>query len=289
MSAIRTRRSARHDKAGIPSPREAGPPYKRSVNRSILRLLRRLVRGRILSAGSIVGGLILWYLVARGIDNSIFLAGPIDTWDALVRLWRSGALQANVWVSAQEFVIGFAAGAVLGIVIGVLMGLSQSTRLVLSPWVSGLYATPIVALAPLLILWLGIGIWSKVVVVLSVVVFPVIINTETGIRQTDPHLIEVAQAFGSRRFAIFRKVMVPSALPFAMAGLRLGIGRGLVGVVVGELFGARAGVGFLLTEAAYSLDTPVLFAMVAILALSGILLTGAFRALERFLLPWKED
>jgi len=240
----------------------------------------------ILAWVSVIGGILLWELVGRRVGASLFLATPSQTWVALVDLWRSGELQNHIWVSGQEFLYGYLIACVAGIVIGLLMASYRTGSALLGPWVSGLYATPIIAVAPLVILWFGIGIWSKIVVVISVVIFPVIINTEAGIRAADRHLIEAIRSFGANQFQIFTKVSLPSALPFILAGLRLGIGRGLIGVVVGELFGARAGVGFMILQAAESFAMPKLFAGVIVLAAAGISLTAGCHYLEKKLVPW---
>jgi NitT/TauT family transport system permease protein len=174
------------------------------------------------------------------------------------------------------------------VAIGVVIASSTPAKLMLQPWVSGLYATPTVALAPLFILWLGVGITSKIVVVATLVVFPVIINTETGLRTTNKNLVETVRSFGANRWQTFTKVSLPSALPFIFAGLRLGIGRGLIGVVVAELFGARAGLGELISESAESFDMPALFAGVTLLAIAGIVLTSGFQRLEKKLIPWRD-
>ncbi len=243
----------------------------------------------ILAWASVVGGILLWEMVGRSIGGSLFLATPLQTWFEIVDLWRAGELQKHIWVSGQEFIYGYVIASVFGIVIGLVMAAYRTGSALLGPWVSALYATPIIAVAPLVILWFGIGIWSKIVVVLSVVIFPVIINTEAGIRATDRHLIEAIRSFGANQFQIFTKVSLPSALPFILAGLRLGIGRGLVGVVVGELFGARAGVGFMILQAAESFAMPKLFAGVIVLAAAGISLTAGFHYLEKKLVPWNRS
>jgi NitT/TauT family transport system permease protein len=240
----------------------------------------------ILSWVSVIGGILLWELIGRSVGGSLFLATPLQTWAAMIELWRSGELQKHIWVSGQEFLYGYVIACVAGIVIGLLMASYRTGSALLGPWVSGLYATPIIAVAPLVILWFGIGIWSKIVVVISVVIFPVIINTEAGIRATDRHLIEAIRSFGANQLQIFTKVSLPSALPFMLAGLRLGIGRGLIGVVVGELFGARAGVGFMILQAAESFAMPKLFAGVIVLAAAGISLTAGCHYLEKKLVPW---
>lgn len=243
-----------------------------------------------LAWASVLGGLALWEFVGRVlVKNSLFLATPWQTALALVQLWQEGVLQHHSWVSGQEFVIGFAIAVALGIPIGLATAASQRTAAAVNPWVSGLYATPIIALAPLVILWFGIGIWSKVVVVISLVIFPVIINTEAGVRNADRQLVEAVRSFGASQMQIFLKVSLPCALPFILAGLRLGVGRGLIGVVVGELFGARAGLGYLIIQSAEVFNMPRLFAGVVVLAAIGIVLTAAFQALERRLVPWNYE
>jgi NitT/TauT family transport system permease protein len=169
------------------------------------------------------------------------------------------------------------------------MASGEVRKQALQPWVSGLYATPIIALAPLFILWTGIGIWSKILVVVSLVLFPVAINTEAGLRTTSERLIEMLRSFDATPRQIFMKVSLPSAMPFILAGLKLGIGRGLIGVVVGELFGSRAGLGQLISQSAETFNMPNLFAAVVILAVAGIVMTAGFDWIERRLVPWTRD
>ena len=242
---------------------------------------------RGLSVASVVGGLLIWELLGRFVvSNSLFLATPLQAAAELWAMAETGEIQTHILVSGQEFLYGFLIASVAGILIGLCIASFRPVNAVLSPWVAGLYATPIIAVAPLVILWFGIGIWSKVVVVISVVIFPVIINTEAGVRAADRALIEAVRSFGASRLQIFTKVSLPSALPFILAGLRLGVGRGLIGVVVGELFGARAGVGFMILQAAESFNMPRLFAGVAVLAFAGITLMALCRVAEQWLVPW---
>src|SRR5687767_9782635 len=191
---------------------------------------------------SVVGGLLLWEAVSRVlIANPLFLAAPTQIAQAVYALTLTGEMGRHVWISSIEFAIGYVIASVIGIAFGFGMANSVRFKQALQPWISGLYATPTIALAPLFILWLGIGIWSKVLVVIFLVLFPVTINTEAGLRQTSERLIEMLRSFGASEQQIFFKVSLPSALPFILAGLKLGIGRGLIGVVVAELFGSRAG------------------------------------------------
>jgi NitT/TauT family transport system permease protein len=215
------------------------------------------------------------------------LATPSSSIVALGQMWMQGALQKAMLISGEEFIIGFVIAVVAGTLIGLLTASFEDLSLILTPWISGFYASPIVALAPLLILWFGVGIWSKVAVVISLVIFPMIINTETGIKHADPQLIEAARSFGANKAQIFAKVSLPSALPYIIAGLRLGVGRGLIGVVIGELAGARGGLGYLINNASQVFNMPQLFASVVVLATAGIVLTASFQYLERTLVPWK--
>lgn len=239
---------------------------------------------------SVLAGLALWEVISRFlVANALFLAAPSQIVVAIVTLARSGQLWRDIGVSASEFALGYVIASVLGIALGLAMAFSKTAKQSLQPWVSGLYATPVIALAPLFILWFGIGIWSKVVVVISLVLFPVAINTEAGLHTTSERLIEMLRSFGATPRQIFTKVSLPSAVPFILAGLKLGIGRGLIGVVVAELFGSRAGLGNLISQSADAFNMPELFAGVVILAGAGIVLTAAFGWLEGRLLPWTRD
>jgi NitT/TauT family transport system permease protein len=239
---------------------------------------------------SILAGLALWELVSRVlVANALFLAAPTQIFAAIYKLAVTGELTPHIAISAAEFALGYVIACLIGIVLGFAMASSDLAKKVLQPWISGLYATPTIALAPLFILWLGIGIWSKVLVVIFLVLFPVTINTEAGLRTTSTRLIEMLRSFGATPRQIFFKLSLPSAMPFILAGLKLGIGRGLIGVVVAELFGSRAGLGRLISQSADAFNMPELFAGVIILAVAGIVMTAGFSWIERALVPWTRD
>jgi NitT/TauT family transport system permease protein len=239
---------------------------------------------------SVLGGLIAWELISRlFVANPLFLAAPSQIVQAIFSLTLSGEMARHVAISAIEFALGYVIASVIGIGLGFAMASSPTAKRALQPWISGLYATPTIALAPLFILWLGIGIWSKVLVVIFLVLFPVTINTEAGLRTTSERLIEMLRSFGASPRQIFLKVSLPSAMPFILAGLKLGIGRGLIGVVVAELFGSRAGLGRLISQSADAFNMPELFAGVVVLAVAGIVMTAGFTWLEGRLVPWTKD
>jgi NitT/TauT family transport system permease protein len=248
------------------------------------------LRGRFAGLLSVAGGLLLWELISRVlIDNALFLAAPSQIAAAIYNLTITGQMGHHLAISAIEFVLGYAIACVLGIALGLVMASSDTAKQACQPWVSGLYATPTVALAPLFILWFGIGIWSKVLVVIFLVLFPVAINTEAGLRTTSDRLIEMLRSFGATPRQIFFKVSLPSAVPFILAGLKIGIGRGLIGVVVAELFGSRAGLGRLISQSSDAFNMPELFAGVVVLAIAGIVMTAGFAWLETRVVPWTKD
>ncbi len=267
--------------SGAKAPAAADKP------RSLMAALRAHYLAGLLS---VTGGLLLWEFISRVlVANALFLAAPSQIAVAIFRLAATGQLWHHIGVSAAEFAVGYVIASLLGIALGLGMASNPTFKQALQPWVSGLYATPTIALAPLFILWCGIGIWSKVLVVISLVLFPVAINTEAGLRTTSERLIEMLRSFGASRRQIFVKVSLPSALPFILAGLKLGIGRGLIGVVVAELFGSRAGLGNLISQSADAFNMPELFAGVVVLAFAGIVLTAGFGWLEQRLVPWTRD
>jgi NitT/TauT family transport system permease protein len=268
------------------SPPESRPAESVATPKRGSRLHPRYFAGIL----SVAGGLLLWELISRFlVDNALFLAAPSQIAVAIYNLAVTGQLWHHVGVSAAEFALGYVIASILGIALGLAMASSATMKRALQPWVSGLYATPTIALAPLFILWFGIGIWSKVIVVITLVLFPVAINTEAGLRTTSERLIEMLRSFGATPRQIFFKVSLPSAVPFILAGLKLGIGRGLIGVVVAELFGSRAGLGRLISQSADAFNMPELFAGVVVLAIAGIVMTAGFGWLEKRLVPWTKD
>jgi NitT/TauT family transport system permease protein len=235
-----------------------------------------------------LGG-VAWELVARYVvSNPLFLAPLSDVWRATLRIAASGDLARFAWVSLQEFLIGFALAIVVGVGLGLAMAVSRPVQEVLEPWVTALQATPLIALGPLFVLWFGLGPASKVAVVFIVAMFPILVNTYTGILGTPVHLVEAARSFGARPSQIYREVMLPAAVPVIVAGLRLGMARGLTGVVVGELFASKEGLGFLILFASQTYDTAALFTGVLIFALAGVASTHILLMAETRLAPWRK-
>jgi ABC-type nitrate/sulfonate/bicarbonate transport system permease component len=231
---------------------------------------------------------IIWELAGRSGRWPLVLAPISDIWLKFLQLAASGELQRHVLVSLNEFLVGFVIAAVLGVLLGIAIATSDTVRDFVDPWVSAVYATPTVALAPLFIFMFGIDAASKMAVVFLLAIFPIVINTATGMRSTDHVYIEAARSFGASRAQIFSKVLIPSALPFIVAGLRLGIGRGLVGVVIGEFIGARAGLGYLIFRSSQAFQVDAMWVGVFMLAGTGVLAVIILQNVERRMAPWRQ-
>lgn len=231
---------------------------------------------------------VVWEIAGRSGRWPLIMTPLTEIWASFTKLLSTGELQRHINISLSEFIWGFLLAAVVGITLGVLIATNDLVRDFVDPWISALYATPTIALAPVFILIFGIDIPSKIAVVFLLAVFPIVINTTTGIRTTDQVYIDAARSFCASRGQIFAKVLVPSALPFIIAGLRLGVGRGLVGVVVGELFGARGGLGFLILTSSQLFDTAGLWVGVFVLAGTGIISVVLLQKLERRMAPWRQ-
>ena len=271
--------------------RDAGSPVgseRSSAAEALSRFVSRPRFWRPLISLAVV--LVSWELLGRYVlTNKLFFVPLSDVVRATIDLAETGELQRHFAASFTAIFYGMLLAAVFGILFGVLIGASRLVADYSEVYLNALYSTPLVAIAPLLILWLGIGIASKVAVVFLISVFPIVISTASGVRNVDVHYLEVARAFGAREEQIVAKVMIPAALPFVLTGIRLAIGRAIVGVVVGELFGANAGLGFLIYTSGQTFDVPTLFSAVLCLAFAGVFLTWLVQKLETSLVRWKHS
>ena len=199
----------------------------------------------------------------------------------------TGSLWAPLGVSATAFALGLALSIIVGLPLGVLLGRSNTLNAMFDPFVTAFNATPRLVFLPLLMLWFGIGLWSKVAVVFLGALFPLLINTYEGVRNADRLLINVVRSFGAGEWDIARLVVVPNALPFIIVGLRLAIGRAVLGVVVSEFFGSQEGLGVVMVRAASSFRVDVVFAGLIVFAGLSLLMTGLVKLLEERLSRWR--
>jgi NitT/TauT family transport system permease protein len=289
MSTVSTASASETPPATEAGPGPTQPSTKKrsgkSVGKRVLDQFRPSNRRGLIA---LIVFLIFWHLMSKYVvDNTLFLTGPVDVWKAEWRAWHRGELQHDLFISGKEFVKGFIPSVIFGILLGLLVGTSDRVKGYADPILNALYATPFIALAPLFILWFGIGETKTVVLVMSLSFLPVTINTDAGIRSVDNQLLEAARAFGAGRIELFRKVRVPGALPLIITGIRIAIGRGLIAVVVGELFGSQAGVGYRILISSQTFETSALLGGVVIFAIAGVVLVYLMQFIERKIAPWR--
>lgn len=228
-----------------------------------------------------------WEVAGRYV-NPLFLSSPSAIVVAFVDLVRSGELLAAIATSLIGLALGVSATVVVGIALGVAMGRIRLVEYVLEPYVNLLYSTPSIALIPLFILWFGVGLFSKAVIIFVLSVFLVVINTFTGVRNLSQSLIDIGRAFGASERQIFWKVVLPAALPFIMTGLRLAIGRAILAMIVAEFFTAISGLGGMIVKYANFFQTAKLFVPIIVVSVMGLCAVEAVKYAERRLASWKE-
>lgn len=242
---------------------------------------------RILSWGALIGVLLIWELLPTlGLVKPIFTSSPSRIVTAAIWLFKHG-LWYDIWISGTEFGLGMSLAVLIGVPFGIALGWYRRLYAVFDLFISALNATPRVALLPILILWLGIGIESKIAIIFLGAIFPILINVITGMNMLDQTLLRCARAFGASDRQIFLTLALPGSIPFIIAGLRLAVGRGLIGVVVGELVASTAGIGHMMSIAGATFQTDKVFVGVILLAGSGVSLTALLRRLERRVARWR--
>lgn len=242
---------------------------------------------RILSWGALGIFLIIWELLpAWGLVKPLFTSSPSRIVTAAIWLFNNG-FWYDIGVSATEFGLGFGLAVLIGVPFGIALGWYRRLYAVFDIFISALYATPRVALLPILILWLGIGIKSKIAVVFLGAIFPILVNVIAGMGTLDQTLLKCARAFGANDRQIFTTLAIPGSIPFIIAGMRLAVGRGLVGVVVGELVASTAGIGHMMSIAGATFQTDKVFVGIVLLAVTGVGLTEVLKQLERRVARWR--
>jgi NitT/TauT family transport system permease protein len=213
---------------------------------------------------------------------SFILPGPYTVAERFVRAWSDGTMWPHTQTTLVEVLLGFAIGATIGLVTGIGLARSHLAERLLSPYLVAAQATPVLALAPLIVLWFGSGLPSKLVICTLIVFFPVAVATMVGIRSVDPRLLEMSRSFRATEWQTISRVEVPAALPAILGGLRVGITLAVIGAIVGEWAGGETGLGVLINIARGSLfDIPLMFATLLTLALVGVSLYLVMVLIER--------
>lgn len=234
--------------------------------------------------------LAVWELSVRLLQpNSLIVVGPTAIVEAFIDLYQAGTLVTDISVSLRQFVLGFGLATLVGVPLGLIMGASELINDYADPWLTALYATPNIALAPLFIIWLGLGDPSHIAIIALAAFFPIIINTIAGVQAVHSDLREVGIAYHANARETFMQVDLPGSMPYIFTGLRLAVARGLVGVVVADLFGSTAGLGHLILNASQIFRTADVFVGVVTLAVLGVTITWILRLVERAATPWERS
>ena len=247
---------------------------------------KEIVRGCI----SILIGLLLWEIAARLLlENELLIPPPSSVLRSFWSLLLNGQLKKHFVATLLEFAYGFSAACIIGVLLGYFMGLYKWFDDIMEPWIATLYSIPIITVVPLIIIWFGIGMISKVIVVFKITAVAIILNTAAGIKTLDPVWLELAKSLRLSGWETTYKIRLPGALPFIVTGMRLGVGRALLGVIVAELMAANAGLGYLLRDSSETWDSPKLFVTVVLLAVIGLVSFNLIKRFERRIAPWRQS
>jgi ABC-type nitrate/sulfonate/bicarbonate transport system permease component len=219
--------------------------------------------------------------------NPLFITKPNLMFDSLVTLLVSGDMLRDLAVSAVPFLYGFSAAVVVGVTLGIVMGWRQRVAYALDPVMTLFYASPLVALAPLVIVFFGVGVSGKAIIIFLLSVFPFIFNAQAGVRAVDPLLINVVRSMGGSERDLYLKIILPSVLPYIVAGARIAVGRGLIGVLVGEFFAASEGIGYAIARFGDLFALDKMFACILVIMLIAVAMTEGIRYAERAAFPWR--
>jgi NitT/TauT family transport system permease protein len=249
------------------------------------RRRRRAVQDTLIRLASLAIFLGLWQLLGAHV-NSVLFTTPWAVALAAVDMIRSGELLEYLLPSLQVLAYGLAISCVSGIIVGLVLARSHVLDVALSPYITFLYATPSVALVPIIVLWAGYDVGAKTIILVLFAFFPVVINTFQGVRNVDERLLEVGHSFRCSERQLWAHIILPGALPFIVTGLRLAVGRGLIGMVLADLYTAISGIGYLIVRNASTYQVDRMFVPVVTIGLLGVALNAVLHVLERRVAPW---
>jgi NitT/TauT family transport system permease protein len=244
----------------------------------------------ILGGIAVVTAIAVWqWAWSSGKISPLFFTGPSAVVERAIIEWTEGRLKQDIAYSGTNFAIGVTLAISGGVAAGILLGWYRRLAMVFEPFLTALYSTPRVALIPLILIWFGIGMQSKVFIVFINAFFPVLINTIGGVRAIDRDLLRAARSFCASDRQIFTTVVLPGAVPFILTGVRQAVALGLIGVVVGEMFGGSEGIGYMVNYGGQTFQTDTVFLGVVIIAFAGIVLTWIAERLERHFSRWRPE
>jgi sulfonate transport system permease protein len=251
-----------------------------------VRHSRRLVVGSI----SVLAFLALWQFVGQHeIVRSDLISYPTEVLATFVHLTSTGELGTNAAVTLQEFVEGFVPSVVIGIFFGVALALIRPLRELLDPLLTAIYNAPVIAFIPILVVWFGVGTYSKVVIVFISAIFPVIINTRLGVSEIAEPWLRAVRSFGAGQLQIVTKVILPGSMPAIMAGIRLGLGRAIVGLIAGEMYVSLSGIGRMIQVYSSAARSSEIIVLVVVIAVFGYACVALLRSVENRMGVWRSD
>lgn len=259
--------------------------------------IKQAVKGRMNASRSVVIGTVsvvaviaLWQLLSTfHIISPLFFSSPLEVAGEAVEELGSPVFWAPAAHSAYEFALGYGIAVVVGLPLGLLNGWNRTFSYLADPWLSFFYTLPRIALTPLLLITFGIGTPAIVAVVFLGAIFEIVLNTSHGARIVDQNHLDVAKCFGASRIAVMLQIVVPTSVPFMIVGLRLGVGRALIGVVIGELFVGATGLGHNLFLASQTLDTAKVLFVVMFFLVVALVMTAVLRRAELYFSSWRTD
>ncbi len=236
----------------------------------------------------IVAVIALWQLASGRFVNPLFISSPAVVASRLWEMTASGKLVYHASYTSFHALAGFFIGALAGTAAGILLGRSERLALILDPFLMGFYSMPKIALAPLFILWFGVGTEMKVLFVAMIVFLLVFLNTYAGVKQVSRELVTILRLMRATEFQILRKVVLPSAITWMFTGLRLSVPYALIGAIMGEMLASNRGLGYVMSDATAQFDTAGAFAGLTAIVLMSLLFNGVVRLAERLAMPWNE-
>jgi NitT/TauT family transport system permease protein len=252
---------------------------------AIERRRRRLLQVSAIRVASLASVLVIWQIVGAGVDPTLFTV-PSLIGVAAVDMIVSGELWQFLMPSLVVLGIGLALAVVGGIGVGLLLARFWVLDVAFGVYITFLYSIPSVALVPLIVLWAGFDLTAKVIILFLFAFFPMVINTYQGVKNVDPKLLEVGRAFRCTERQLWANIVLPAALPFIVTGLRLAVGRGMIGMVLADLYTAISGIGYLIVRTASTYEVDKMFVPIMTLGILGVTLTALVRVLERRVAPW---
>ena len=231
--------------------------------------------------------LLAWQGASGRLVDDFFISNPVEVGDRLYQWIADGSLFMHVWATVYETLMGFIFGAVGGVILGIWLGVAPFTSRLLNPYLNALNALPKVALAPLFVLWFGLGIESKIALAAVLVLFLVFLNTYAGVREVDQDLIDGARLMRATRAQLIAKVIIPSALSWVFAGLKISVPYALIGAVLGEMIAANRGLGYLVQFSGSQFDSAGVFAVLFVIALLAVALNFLVELVQHRMQRWR--